>query len=258
MTPIMKEYVGEALGTFLLVLIGCSNVAVAVVYGWLNLYGVALIFGGGVALAIYASRNLCPAHLNPAVSVAFCVRGDMKWSKLPGYILSQCIGAFLGGLGVYLIFNQAITDYEALHSITRGSDISYRSAVMFGEFFPNPGFEDQLQVGHLLAMTMEALGTGLLMLSILILINIKRLNGNWVPFLIGMTVTLLIIFIAPYTQGGFNPARDFMPRLVAYFGGWQVAAFPKIPFSFFTVYIISPILGALLGLFTHQFFFEKK
>ena len=67
------------------------------------------------------------------------------------------------------------------------------------------------------------------------------------PF-IGLTVSALISVLAPLTQACFNPARDFGPRLFAYFAGWGSVAIPgQTSTGFFTVYIVAPIVGAILG-----------
>ena len=64
-----------------------------------------------------------------------------------------------------------------------------------------------------------------------------------------MTVTALICVIAPLTQACFNPARDFGPRLFAYFAGWGSIALPgPRGMGFLTVYIVSPIVGAVVGI----------
>jgi glycerol uptake facilitator-like aquaporin len=74
------------------------------------------------------------------------------------------------------------------------------------------------------------------------------------PAFIGLTVAALISVIAPLTQACFNPARDFGPRLFAFLAGWGPIALPGPRGSgFLTVYIIAPILGAILssGLYLH-------
>ncbi|MDO7173056.1 MIP/aquaporin family protein [Mariniflexile sp. AS56] len=244
----IKEYLGEFAGTFILVLFGCSSVASAVILGAFNsLLEVAIIWGIGVAIAIFTVRNMCPAHLNPAVSLAMCFAQKLKFKKLPFYILSQSFGAFMAAALIYFIFNDSIIIYETTHAIVRGSADSYRSAMMFGEYFPNPSFEGLLHTSPLKAGFMEGLGTFILVLVIFRLIERQEQIDNTTPILIGLTVTLLICLIAPFTQGGFNPARDFAPRLVAYFGGWKMAAFPSYPYSFFTVYILAPFIGGLLA-----------
>ena len=65
---------------------------------------------------------------------------------------------------------------------------------------------------------------------------------------IGLTVTILICVLAPLTQACFNPARDFGPRAVAYLVGWGEIAIPgPNRTGFFTVYILAPIAGAVVG-----------
>ena len=73
----------------------------------------------------------------------------------------------------------------------------------------------------------------------------KNNNG---PIFIGLTVALLISVVAPLTQACFNPARDFAPRLFAALAGWGQVALPLgSDWGWLTVYIIAPIMGALLG-----------
>jgi glycerol uptake facilitator protein len=62
-----------------------------------------------------------------------------------------------------------------------------------------------------------------------------------------LTVALLIELIAPIDQACFNPARDFGPRLITFFAGWKSIAIPGPRGGFFSVYILSPFVGALLG-----------
>jgi glycerol uptake facilitator protein len=68
------------------------------------------------------------------------------------------------------------------------------------------------------------------------------------PVFIGLTVAILISVIAPLTQACLNPARDFGPRLFAWYAGWRNIALPgPNGGGFFTVYILAPIVGAVLG-----------
>jgi len=249
-----KEYLGEFIGTFLLVFIGCGAVGLSIFSTILtSLLQVAIVFGAGVSIAIFAVRAICPAHLNPAVSIAMFCAKKTTGSKLPIYILSQFLGALLGAFVLYFAFAEAITVYEQSHQIIRGSEASIRTAMMFGEYFPNPGYADTLTVSHAFACFMEGIGTFVLIFVIFRLTNKEgQIHKHLIPILIGLTVTLLICIIAPYTQGGFNPARDFSPRIIAYFSGWKQAAFPVIKFSFFTVYILSPILGGIAAAYCNR------
>lgn len=244
---------GEFLGTFILVFFGCGSVAVAVLFNaFSSLLEVALIWGFGVAIAIYATRNICPAHLNPAVSLAMCIIKKLVWKKLPFYMVSQFFGAALAALVLYLVFNDAIHIYETSNAIVRGSDASIKSAMMFGEYFPNPSIENFMGVSAALACFMEGLGTFLLVFVILRVTEKPEQINNATPLVIGLTVTLIICIVAPFTQAGLNPARDFGPRIVAYFAGWGNAAFPKVAYSFFTVYILSPLLAGILAAYSHM------
>ena len=68
-----------------------------------------------------------------------------------------------------------------------------------------------------------------------------------------MEVAILIAILSPLTQAGLNPARDFGPRLFAYFAGWGSIAIPGPRGGFFTVYILAPILGALVGAAVYEY-----
>lgn len=65
------DFIGELTGTFILVFFGCGSVAVTIIFSSLvGLFQIAIVWGFGVALAIYATRHLSCAHINPAVSLA--------------------------------------------------------------------------------------------------------------------------------------------------------------------------------------------
>ncbi len=255
----LREYFGEFFGTFILVLFGCSAVAGAVLFeAFGSLLEVALIWGFGVTIGIFCTRNICPAHLNPAVSLAMFFAQKLSFNKLIPFIFFQTLGAFAAGSLIYFMFGDAIAVYESGHAIVRGSADSYHSAVMFGEFFPNPSFETKLIVSAPLACFMEALGTFTLVFVIFRLTEKKEQMDNLTPVLIGLTVSLIICLVAPFTQAGLNPARDFAPRMVAYFAGWKEAAFPSGNFSFLTVYILSPIFGGFVAAVLHQFLMKHS
>ena len=246
---ISREFLGELLGTFILVLFGCGAVAISVLFGSLQgLLQVALVWGIGVSLAIYLTRHLSCAHLNPAVSLAMVLGRRMMPKKLPTYLCGQFLGALLAGAVVYLLFSSSIQAFEVAHGIVRGSAESIKLAMIFGEYYPNPG--GAAVVSLPLAMSAEALGTFLLVLMIFALTegcNIGRPDNALAPVFIGLTVTLVICLIAPLTQAGLNPARDSGPRLVAWLAGWGTAAFPDRCGGFLWVYILAPIIGGQLA-----------
>lgn len=244
-----REFVGETLGTFSLVLFGCGSVAVSVLFGsHQGLMQVGLAWGIGVTLAIYLTRHLSCAHLNPAVSVSMALSGRMHFRKLPVYVGAQLAGAVLAGLTLYVLFSPSIKAYEDAHQIVRGTTESVQTAMMFGEYYPNPG--GTAVVSLPLAMGVEALGTFLLVLMVFALTegcNVGRPDGALAPVFIGLTVTSIICLVAPLTQAGLNPARDLGPRLVAWLMGWGDAAFPDRVGGFFHVYVLAPLIGGALA-----------
>jgi glycerol uptake facilitator protein len=252
-----KEYLGEFIGTAILVFVGCGSVAIAVLYYPLELWHVALIWSIGVALAIYAVKGYSSAHLNPAVTLAMALATKCEWKKVPQYFIVQLAGAMAASALLLGLINTDLTAYETLNGFVRGDDNSYHSAVMFGEFFPNPSVEKTIEVSQLLACLAEGLGTFALVIVIFMLTHKPRQIDAIIPILIGLTVGAIIMVVAPYTQAGLNPARDFGPRLVAYFGGWGTTAFPRISMSFLTVYIISPLLGGALASYVRRLIFKR-
>ncbi len=241
----IREFVGEALGTFILVFFGCGVVAVSVLFDAMQgLLQIAFVFGTGVTLAIYATRHLSCAHLNPAVSLAMAASGRMSARKLPAYLAGQFLGAFFAALVLYALFSPSIASFEQSGGIVRGSADSVLTARMFGEYYQIPG--SSAVVSLPLAMGAEALGTFVLVLIIFALTegcNVGRPDNNMTPLFVGLTVTAIICVLAPLTQAGLNPARDFSPRLVAWLFGWGRAAFPDGIGGFFWVYMLAPVLG---------------
>lgn len=240
-----REFMGELLGTFLLVLFGCGSVAASVLFGAYNsLLELAVVWGIGVTLSIYATRHLSCAHLNPAVTLAMVTSKRMKINKMPVYLAAQFIGAFLAGLVLFGLLEPSIVAFEKAHFITRGSAESVGIAKIFGEYYQQPG--NTAVVSMPLAVMAEALGTFLLVLMIFSLTegcNLGRPDNKLAPVFIGLTVTSIICLIGPLTQAGLNPARDFGPRLVTWIFGWGSAAFPDKLGGFFYVYILGPIIG---------------
>jgi glycerol uptake facilitator protein len=256
-TPLRAALVGEALGTFLLVLFGTGAVACAVLTGALQgLWQVAVVWGFGVTIAIYCSAALSGAHLNPAVSLAFALLrpGSFPPARLAPYVAAQLTGAVAAGLAVWAIFAPFLARFEAREGLVRGAPGSERAAMIFGEYFPNPavfgtGPEAAALIGPLGALLVEALGTAILALVIFSLTdpdNRAAPEPTLVPFFIGFTVAVLIGLFAPLTQAGWNPARDFGPRLVALLAGYGAVAIPG-PWGGFWIYIAGPLVGAPAG-----------
>jgi glycerol uptake facilitator protein len=244
-----KEFIGEMLGTFVLVLFGCGSVAISILFDrYSGLLQIAMVWGIGVALAIYLTRHLSCAHLNPAVSIAMVISKRMSVRKLPTYLLAQFSGAILAGLILYIFFSPSISSFENAHGIIRGTAESVKTASMFGDYYFIQG--NAAVVSMPLAMGAEAFGTFILLMMIFALTegcNIGKPDDAIAPVFIGLTVTSVICLIAPLTQAGLNPARDFGPRLIAWLAGWGHAAFPDNHGGFFLVYILAPVIGGIIA-----------
>ena len=110
------------------------------------------------------------------------------------------------------------------------------------------------QVSHSTAMLAEAIGTAFLACFVFALTEPRNPQAPrfMTPLFIGLTVAIIISIVAPLTQAALNPARDFGPRLVSYMLGWGPVAIPGPRSGFFTVYILAPIIGALVGAGIYQ------
>lgn len=253
----LRPYAAEVAGTFLLVLFGTGAIASAVLTGaQTGIWQVAAVWGFGVTLAIYVAAGASGAHLNPAVSLSMAIfrRDEFPLRRLVPYWASQLAGGVIAGAVVLLVFGPFIERFEADRGIERGAPGSQASAMVFGEYFPNPdifgtdGAAFDL-VSPLAAAGVEALGTGILVFIIFALVdrrNAGRPSSQITPFFIGFTVAILISLFAPITQAGWNPARDFGPRIVAALAGWGEIAIPG-PRNGFWVYIVGPLVGGPIG-----------
>lgn len=272
--PVLKKqqatigecFVAELIGTFILIFFGCGAVHAAVLHGAQSgLWQVAIVWGIAIMLAIYSIGNISGAHINPAITLMMYCWNGFEREKIGPYIGAQFSGAFLAAGALFLMFSPKLAAVEELKGVVRGQPGSEITASCYGEFFPNPGgfaagdqpysAEEHSQlkktVPHGVAFLAELLGTAILGLMVLACTD-KRNSGaplaKNAPIFIGLTVSALISVIAPLTQACFNPARDFAPRLFSAIAGWGHVALPiGSDWGWLTVYIVAPILGALLG-----------
>ncbi len=106
----MNVYLFEIIGTALLILLGNGIVANVVLKntkgsdaGWV---GITIGWSMAVFVGVFVSADVSEAHLNPAVTLAFAAAGKFEWSLVPGYIVSQFIGAMLGTTLVWLTYKK--------------------------------------------------------------------------------------------------------------------------------------------------------
>jgi glycerol uptake facilitator protein len=247
----------ELVGAFILAFFGCGSVMSAVITGaQVGLWQVAVVWGFGITLAIYATAAASGAHLNPAVtlSVAWRRHETFPATRVVPYWAAQIAGAFLAAAVLYACFSPFIRRFEAAHHLVRGTPGSQLSGMVFGEYGPNPAVfgtspATVALLSPLAVMLIEALGTAILLFFIFALVDRRNRDapgGNMAPFFIGFSVAIIISVLAPLTQAGLNPARDFGPRLFALLAGWGSIALPG-PNGIWWAYIVGPLVGGPIG-----------
>jgi glycerol uptake facilitator protein len=262
------EFLSEYLGTFTLIAFGDGVVAMAVAA--LNQSGRAqtnhtiflasgdwlLITWGwcvAVVLAIYVAGGISGAHINPAVTIALAVRRGFPWAKVPHYIFAQVAGAFTGAALVYLNYKDAIKGYEHATGAVRGESSSIASYSIFATF-PSGYFHNPM--GPFID---ELIGTALLVGIVFAVIDQLNLppKGNLAPWIIGIIVAGIGMSYGANSGYAINPARDFGPRLFAWFAGWDGVALPGNYGDvnwYWWLPIVAPIVGAVIGALVYDFF----
>jgi MIP family channel proteins len=252
-------FLGELFGTFMLTLFVILLVAAAVITeAQVGIWQVALPTGLGVSLSIIISAHISDAHLNPAVTAAFAVIRfrQFHWILILPYMAGQLCGGILAGAALYLFYHGPVAHFEMKNNITRGEAGSELSAMIFGEYFPNPAVyphsdPDNLAIiSPFMAFLTEVFGTMLLVFIVFSITNKRNTTiGSFtiiIPLCVAFTVATIISVFGPLTQACLNPARDFGPRIVAAIAGWGRIAIPG-PRSGFWLYILGPLIGGPLG-----------
>lgn len=249
------QCIAEFLGTALLIFFGCGCVAAARVAGAsFGLWEISIVWGMGVALAVYLTAGVSGAHLNPAVTIALWKFACFDGKKVMPFIIAQMLGGFFGAAVVYFLYRGVIIDYETTQHIVRGSAESLFTAGIFSTY-SNP------HIDLLTAGAVEFILTATLVGVILALTD----DGNGVPrgalapLLIGILIAVLGGAMGPLTGFAMNPARDFGPKLFAALSGWGEIAMTGghvIPYAL--VPIIAPILGGLFGAWGYRRFIGRN
>ncbi len=209
------ELVAEVFGTFILILLGDGVVAnvglaprlAAPAYNW-NTITIGWAFA--VIVAVYVAGGVSGAHINPAVTIALAVKRDFPWSKVGPYIIAQIIGAFLGALGVYLVYMEGLQAAGMPNVWATGPGSVFGNA-----FWGGTGEAATGTYSILNASLAEFFGTMVLLWGVLASGDEKNLGlkNNMGPFLVGFTVLAVGLSLGGPSGYSINPARDLGPRI---------------------------------------------
>ena len=244
----MQAYIGEFIGTMILIILGDGVVAGVLLRnskaensGW-----IVITFGWGlaVAVAVYCVFQFSGAYINPAVTIAAAVTGGLEWALVPGYIIAQFLGAFVGGVIVWLAYLPHWPETED-------------EGLKLGVFCTAPAIYNTPA-----NIITEIIGTFMLVFGIFgIVANAGTVEGGAAavigtglnPLLIGLLVLGIGLSLGGPTGYAINPARDLGPRIahavlpIAGKGGndWGYSWIP----------VVGPIIGGIIGavLFTLLF-----
>ncbi len=212
---LMGEFIGEVFGTFILILLGDGVVAnvglaprlAAPAYNW-NTITIGWAFA--VIVAVYVSAGVSGAHINPAVTLALAVKRGFPWGKVLPYIIAQLIGAFLGALGVYLVYRDGLVSAGMPNVWCTGPGSVFGSA-----FWGGAGAAPTGSYGLVTASIAEFFGTMVLLWGVLASGDSKNMGlmHNLGPFLVGFTVLAVGLSLGGPSGYSINPARDLGPRI---------------------------------------------
>ncbi len=204
-----RRLFSELFGTFLLVLVAAGGGMMGRAFPGSISRSAAVVAPGLMVMAVILFMGkVSGAHLNPAVSLAFALRGDFPWRRVPGYFATQLIGASLAAL-----FLQAVVHVSA----------------MYGSNYPAAGSS------ALDAFLMEAVLTLGLVSVILGTASGAQQVGLFGAIGVGAYVALAGLWASPLSGASMNPARTFGPDLLS------------VDFTNYWVYVAGPLAGALLA-----------
>jgi aquaporin Z len=204
-----RRLFSELLGTFFLVLVACGGGVMGEAFPNTISRTAAVSAPGLMVLGIILFMGkVSGAHLNPAVSVAFSLRGDFPWRRVPGYIFAQLVGAALAAWFVQSVIN---------------------ASAVFGSNYPASGYTSTD------AFLMEAVLTLGLVSVILGTASGAQNLGVFGALGVGGYIILAGLWGSPISGASMNPARTFGPDLV---GG---------NFTDYWVYVAGPLVGAGLA-----------
>lgn len=202
--------------------------------GWLV---IVTAWGLAVAFAIYAVGNISAAHINPAVTFGLAFIGEFPWSKVPGYIVSQLLGAFMGGVIVWL------------HYLPHW-DKTEDPGAKLGVFCTSPAI--RFYSANFLS---EMIATMILVMGILF-VGANKFTEGLNPLVIGGLVIVIGLSLGGTTGFAINPARDLGPRIAHFL--LPIKGKGHSDWAYSWVPVIAPLLGGALGASLYRILFNQQ
>lgn len=225
----MLPYIAEFLGTMLLILLGDGVVANVSLNksGMKGAGSIQITFAWGLAVMVpaFIFGTASGAHFNPALTIALAVDGSMSWGLVPGYILAQFAGAFVGAVLVYILFKDHF-------------DATEDAGAKLGVFSTGPSIPNLPR-----NMISEIIATFVLVFAI------KGLPAA-APAGVGNLLVFGIIVSIGMSLGGLtgyalNPARDLGPRLAH--AVLPIKGKGDSNWKYGIVTLVGPVIGALIA-----------
>lgn len=213
-----NKYFAEALGTMVLVLLGCGA---AVFNGGATsvsaVLTIAFAFGLSVVAMAYAIGPISGCHINPAITLGVLLSGRMKTCEALGYMAAQVVGAIVGSVILFLIVSTGNLEPVAT---TMGAN-----SFAEGNLVP--------------ALIAEVVFTMIFVYVVLRTTDAENGAGQFAGLAIGLTLVLIHIVCIPITGTSVNPARSIGPAIFE--GGTALAQL--------WVFIVAPLAGGALAAF---------
>lgn len=234
----MSDYLGEFIGTLILIVLGNGAVAGIVLKdtksegaGWL---AIVIAWGLSVTMAIYAVGPISGAHINPAITLAFAYAGTFPWEKVPGYFFSQLLGAFTGSVIVWVHYH---AHWKRTENASAKLSVFCTSPAIRSTFYN---------------LFNEIIATMMLVFALL-LIGANKFTDGLNPLVVGALITTIGLGLGGTTGFAINPARDLGPRIAHY----VLAISGKGPsnWSYAWIPVVGPLIGGLAGAVIYQLLF---
>jgi glycerol uptake facilitator protein len=254
------ELLAEFFGTFILILLGDGVVAqvglaprlASAGYDWNT---IALGWGFAVVIAVYVTGAVSGAHINPAVTIAMAVKRDFPWSKVLPYIGAQLAGAFVGALGVFLVYMEGLQEAGMPNVWATGPGSVFSEAFWSG----TTGTSATGTYSILNASLAEFFGTMVLLWGVLAAFPAIGRKMNWEvqskanlgALLVGFTVLAVGLSLGGPSGYSINPARDLGPRIFGAIVGTE-DLFDDLYWLIPPVLV--PAISGAIGIFLYDWF----